>query len=233
MDPALADRARSPVNHSDAGVDERGEEEPGVNGLEQIPLGALAWLVVPLVLMGLTSFTRVSVVLSALRVGLGAENLLPTAAIYTLAILVTGLAMAPTLGACVEAGRSLAAASEGQSPEAMLAVFRPLLEFAHAHADPAELEFVAQLGGRALDDPLVVALGFMVSELSSAFRAVVYLLLPFILIDLVVAQICALLSLTVQQQLVSLPIKLLLFLAVGGWHLVLDALVRGYRLPPT
>lgn len=198
-----------------------------ISGVE-IPWTALAWLAIPLVLLGLTSFTKISVVLAALRSGLGIDTILPAPAIYTLALLVTAITMAPTITECVSIAGAEMSVGGALEPGALYHLLEPLLEFARVHADEAELEWVRQLSGRELPDPLVTALAFMLSELSEAFRAIVYLLVPFLLIDLLVAQLCGMLAINVQQQLISLPLKLLLFLSVNGWHLVIGGLVRAY-----
>ena len=182
---------------------------------------AWVWLAaLPLLLATCTAFTKVSVVLAALRIGLGAEALLPWSAVLALALVVSAVIMAPL---AAEAAPLLAA------PEGVVAAARPLLDFLAHHAAPAELDFFAALQGLASDHPLVVVPAFLVSELGEALHLAVLILLPFALLDLVVAQIFALIGLPGQPlALVTLPLKVLLFLAVGGWQVVIGGLVEGY-----
>ena len=180
---------------------------------------AWVWLAaLPLLLATCTAFTKVSVVLAALRIGLGAEALLPWSAVLALALVVSAVIMAP-----------LAA----ETAEGVIAAARPLLEFLARHAAPAEVDFFAGLQGLAGDHPLVVVPAFLVSELGEALHLAVLILLPFALLDLVVAQIFALVGLPGQPlALVTLPLKVRLFLAVGGWAVVIGGLVEGYARRP-
>ena len=184
-------------------------------------LPAWAWLAaLPLVLAMCTAFTKVSVVLSALRVGLGAEALLPWSAVLALSLVVTAVVMGPVaLGvvAGLDGGGDLVSAAG------------PLLDFLRDHASAAEVDFFAGMQGLSGDHPLVVLPAFLVSELGEALQMAVLIRLPFALLDLVVAQIFTLVGLPGQPlPLVTLPLKVLLFLGVGGWDVVIGGLVEGY-----
>jgi len=190
------------------------------------------WLViaaVPIVLAVATAFTKASVVLGALRVGLGAEILLPWSAMGALALVLTGVVMGPvvvqTLAIVDAAGGLEAIASNG----AWGAAAGPLLEFLGRHASADELRFFAELQGAAPEDPRVLVPAFLVTELGEALHMAVLILLPLVIVDLVTAQVLTLLGIaTAPGQLVTLPLKLLLFLAVGGFDVVIRGLVEGY-----
>ncbi|MEM7159788.1 MAG: hypothetical protein AAF799_43510 [Myxococcota bacterium] len=192
------------------------------------------WLVlagVPLVLAIATAFAKSSVVLGALRVGLGAEALLPWSAMLALALVVTGVVMAPvaveTFEAANAAGGWAALSSAGW--DVWIPVFEPLRAFVERHAAAEELAFFGELQGLPVDDPRVLVPGFLVTELTEALHMAVLVLLPLVLVDLVVAQALTLLGLSsAPGRLVTLPLKLLLFLAVGGWDVVIGGLVEGY-----
>ena len=192
-------------------------------------LGVLA---LPLVLALVTAFTKVTVVLGALRVGLGAEAILPMPAVFGLALVVTSVVMTPTADGILDAVETVGGVSvlAHASPSTWMEVFEPLVAFVQRHASPDELEFFAQLQGRAITDPLVLVPAFLVTELTEALAMAVVILVPLVLVDLVLAQILVLLGLVNQPTaLVSVPVKLLLFLAVGGWDVVVGGLVEGYR----
>lgn len=191
------------------------------------------WLVLaalPLVLVMATAFTKASVVVGALRVGLGAELLLTWSATLALALVITGVVMAPvaleTLAAIDAAGGSAALATGTAGWELVMA---PLLEFLQRHASADELRFFVELQGVAASDPRVLVPAFLVTELTEALHMAVLILLPLVIVDLVVAQTLGLLGLAAAPgPLVTLPLKLLLFLAVGGFDVVVGGLVEGY-----
>lgn len=200
----------------------------------ELPTGVLAWLALtagPLLAITCTAFTKASVVLSALRVGLGAEQLLPWSAVFALSLAITAVIMGPVAAA------SLAALAEvggvdaiRQGPVAQIAdVLAPLQEFLARHADPTELDFFVDLQGLPAEHPLALVPAFLVTELGEALQISLLILVPFVLVDLVVAQVLVLLGLGGQSQpLVGLPLKVALFLAVGGWDVIVRGLVEGY-----
>ena len=185
----------------------------------------------PLVLASCTAFTKSMVVVGALRTGLGAEAFLPWPIVIAVATVITAVVMAPVGGdlarVVTDAGgldSVLAAPVERGAT-----LVQPLLEFATRHTDTAELEFFAELQGRGSDAPWVIVPAFLVTELTEALAIAVLILVPFVLADLVVGQALLLSGLAaVPQPLVSVPVKLLLFLAVGGLDVVIGGLVKGY-----
>ncbi len=201
----------------------------------ELPAGLAAWAALtaaPLLAITCTAFTKASVVLSALRVGLGAELLLPWSAVFALRLAITAVVMGPVAAASLAA---LAAAGGlgglSQGPGSQIAgVLAPLLEFLERHADPLELEFFGELQGVAAGHPLALVPAFLVTELGEALQISLLILAPFVLVDLVVAQVLVLLGLAggASQPLVGLPLKIALFLAVGGWDVIVRGLVEGY-----
>ncbi len=201
----------------------------------ELSSGMSLWFAVaaiPLALTACTAFTKVSVVLSALRVGLGAERILPWGAVFALAVVMTGVIMAPigvSLFTGVEAYGG-AEALRGAGVAAWQEVLAPLTEFMQRHAATRELEFFADLQGLAQGHPLVLIPAFLVTELGEAFVMAVLILVPLVAVDVLLAQVFTLTGLPGQPlPLVALPMKLLLFLAVNGWDVVLGGLVEGYR----
>jgi len=184
----------------------------------------------PLVLAAATAFTKSSVLFGALRFGLGAEALLPMPVVLALALVVTAIVMGPTaadvLGEIEARGGFDTLA---RTPTAWLEAFEPWRVFLARHAEPDELAFFAELQGRGVDDPLVIVPAFLVTELAEALAMAVVVLVPLVIVDLLVAQGLALLGLAqMPVPLVAVPLKLLLFLAVGGWDVIVGGLVEGY-----
>jgi type III secretion protein R len=199
-------------------------------------LGALA--VLPVLVVTLTSFLKMAVVLSVARSALGAPQIPPSSAVTGLALLLTAVAMAPVAEASWEAVR---AGPSAASPEVALQTagraIAPLRAFLARHARPDDRAAFLDLARRARtsgpppadDDLTVLAPAFVVSELRRAFTIGFLVFLPFLVVDLVVANVLLALGLTqLSPSSIALPFKLLLFVAVDGWKLLARGLVAGY-----
>lgn len=202
----------------------------GVMDLSALPWTWILVALLPLGLAACTAFTKTVVVLSALRIGLGARELLPFGIVAALATLVTALIMAPVFSdtwTAVELGGGFEAL--WREPGRWFDVLAPLQAFLERHASGEELSFFADLGARAEDDPLVLVPAFMVTELSEALHVAVLILLPFVVVDLLLAEVLTLLGLPqVPVATVAMPAKVLLFLAAGGWDVIVGGLVEAY-----
>lgn len=185
----------------------------------------------PLVLALTTAFTKSMVVVGSLRTGLGAESFLPWPVVIAVAGVITAIVMAP-VGASIAAALDTVGGFDALATAPMEVgqqIAAPLLDFTAAHADGKEVDFFAQLQGRGPGDPWVVVPAFLVTELTEALAIAVVILVPFVLTDLVVGQAMTLSGVaSVPVPLVTVPVKLLLFLAVGGWDIVIGGLVKGY-----
>ena len=190
---------------------------------------------VPAALIAMTSFTRIVVTLSFLRHALGMPETPPNAVLITLAAFLTFFTMAPV----IETGYA-----EGVAPfldgrlDARAAFERasaPLRHFMAAHVRAEDLGAVAELAHARPAEPAaetslqVLAPAFMLSELRAAFVAGFLIFLPFLLIDLVVAAVLmALGMMMVPPGSISLPLKILLFVLIDGWSLLLRAIAGAY-----
>lgn len=197
-------------------------------------LGALS--LAPFALVTLTSFLKMVVVLSAVRSALGAPQIPPSSAITGLALLLTLVAMAP-VGEAAWVGLR-APPERGEPPWAAAGrAVEPLRGFLAHHARPDDQRAFLELARRARPegsppgerDLSVLAPAFVVSELRRAFTMGFLVFLPFLAVDLVVANVLLALGLTqLSPNSVSLPFKLLLFATVDGWALLSRGLVLGY-----
>lgn len=201
----------------------------------ELPAGVSVWLILgslPLLLAACTAFTKISIVLAALRLGLGAERLLPYGSMLALALVVTGLVMAPVAEACLVAldlvgGIEAVIVAPLRVGDEVLA---PLWQFVAEQADPKQIDLFAELSERGPDQPMVLVPAFLLSELARGLQLAVMILLPFVVVDLICAQVLVLLGLNqTPTAVVALPAKILLFLAADGWTTVIVALVEGYR----
>lgn len=201
----------------------------------ELPTNVAGWLLLaafPLLLAACTAFTKIAVVLGALRLGLGAERLLPAGSMLALALVLTALVMGPVIEACLSTLDQLGGYSALAAAPLELAgqVLAPLWEFLARHAEPEQIELFADLSQRRGDEPLVLAPAFLLSELARGLELAVLILLPFVVVDLICAQVLVLLGLAnTPTTIIALPAKIVLFLAADGWSTVVVGLVEGYR----
>jgi type III secretion protein R len=212
--------------------------------------------VLPLVVLTLTSFVKLSVVLSLVRNAIGAPEAPSGLVVTGLALVLTFFVMAPVAVDMVHAAAEPAVAPSPPPPPGSLDLdgavrqlvpaqyhpqvdaaeraLEPLRGFLAKHAGERDRDtFVAlatKLGRTAKGDELwILAPAFITTELREAFAIAVLIFLPFLVIDLIVGLGLAALGLqTTSPQVVALPLKLLLFVAADGWRLLVDSLLRGY-----
>jgi type III secretion protein R len=200
-------------------------------------IGLLALL--PAALVVLTSFLKIAVVLSIARSALGAPQVPPTTVVTGLALVLSLLVMAPVARSSADllragppargVGESLAALERASGP---LRDF--LARFGRTDDRAAFLDVARRLsppGAAAPDerDLAVLAPAFVVSELRRAFTIGFLIFLPFLVVDLVVANTLLALGLTqLSPTSISLPLKLLLFVGVDGWRVLARALALSY-----
>jgi type III secretion protein R len=214
-------------------------------------VGALAALtLLPFVIIMVTSFVKISVVLSIIRSALGTQQIPPTQVITGLAIVLTVYIMAPV---GIEIYKSTESVIEQKRPgESLLSAETVDLVFdAIEDAGPPMKEFLSKnshLKDRAMffsmakrlrkaedrsnvgpEDWMVLIPAFVISELKESFQIGFIIFVPFLVIDLVVANILMALGMQMlSPTTISLPFKLLLFVVIDGWYLITKGLIIGY-----
>ena len=196
----------------------------------------------PFVAVMVTSFTKMVVVLSLLRNALGLQQVPPSLVINGLAMVLTVYVMYPVGQAMTKQVSDLdnITSSTTSMLAAADAAKEPLREFLIKHAQPRERAFFLNTVRKSLPedevadltdrDFIVIIPAFTISELSVAFQIGFLIFLPFIVIDLVVANILmALGMMMLSPTTVSLPFKLLLFVLVDGWIKLTHGLVLSYQ----
>jgi type III secretion protein R len=201
-------------------------------------LSLVALALLPLALVTLTSFAKLAVVLSALRNAIGAPDLPSASIVAALALALSAYIMAP-LAAEIEARLTADAknGARGEPPAALLlAVARePLRAFLARNAGNDERKLFVELGkqrGTELDGDefSVLWASFALHEIKQAFLIAFFVFLPFLVLDLLVANVLLALGLFgLTPQAVALPFKLLLFVSADGFALVSRALVLSYK----
>jgi type III secretion protein R len=203
----------------------------------------------PFVLLLMTSFVRIAVVLSILKSALGTPQVPPSQVVTGLALLLTLYVMAPTgerMYRAVEPLLGRAAGADVVSAETIAAAGaaadrakEPLREFLLKHSAPRDRALFHGLSLRMRApaeraeitdrDMLVVVPAFLTSELRRAFEIGFLIFIPFLIVDMVIANILLALGMhMLSPTTVSLPFKLLLFVLADGWTLVIRGLVESY-----
>jgi len=208
-------------------------------GHATLPLDVLASLtvlaIVPFLLMMCTSFVRIVVVLSLVRSAIGASALPPNAVLSGLALVLTLVVMTPTLqriGTEAVDPYARGALTQSQALDRTAAPLRAFMLRQTRVADIALFERVAHRGSEAAARaPLTVLVpAFVVGELRGAFAIGFALYLPFVAIDLAVAaMLMGLGMMMLSPPVVSLPVKLLLFVMVDGWALICGGVAASFR----
>jgi flagellar biosynthetic protein FliP len=187
-------------------------------------------------LVSITSFTRIVIVLSFLRQALGTPQLPPNQVILGLALVLSSFVMAPT-GRTVWA-ESLKPYLEDRidAAQAVEKATVPVRTFLLRQTREQDLGLFYEISGQARPSrgdeiPLTVAApAFMVSELTTAFRMGLFLYIPLLLVDVLVAAILMSLGMMmVPPPLISLPMKVGIFVMADGWRLVVASLVRSFQ----
>jgi flagellar biosynthesis protein FliP len=189
----------------------------------------------PSILVMVTSFTRIVVVLSLLRTAIGTATAPPNAVLSGLALFLTAFIMTPTFEQAYQQGVQPLLAGQIREAEAFERASAPFKTFMLKHVRSKDLELFIELSRlprpeTAQQTPLqVVVPAFMISELRRAFEIGFLLFIPFLIIDLVVSSILISMGMMmVPPVTVSLPFKLIFFVLVDGWSLVVGSLVQSY-----
>jgi type III secretion protein R len=225
----------------------------GVPDILGLSITLVSLSLIPLLVVCCSSFLKIALVLLVLRNAIGVQQVPPTLAIYGIALSLTAFVMAPTLQAMGQramAVTSPTAVSSAPVPQGLPGVSPVNLEKIRQVAEPAR-EFMLRFSGATqreamlenarrlwpadmakdatATDFLILMPAFVISELQAGYEIAFLIFLPFVVIDLLVSNI--LMALGMQQmspQTVTIPLKLLLFVAVDGWSRLLQALALSY-----
>ena len=226
--PALAQSVTFSLD-SDAGA------KPIATSLQIVLLITILSLV-PAILLMFTSFARIVVVLSVLRQAMATPQMPPNQVLLSLALFLTLFVMGPTLGQIHQTAVQPYLDGKVTSVDAVKAGAAPLREFMLRQTREKDLALFVGLSKSprpttSADLPLtVITPAFMISELKTAFEIGFMLYLPFLIIDLVVASVLMSMGmLMLPPAMISLPFKVLLFVLVDGWNLVVRSLVASFR----
>ena len=190
----------------------------------------------PSIVIMMTCFTRIVIILGFVRTAMGVTTAPSNQIILGLALFLTYFIMGPTLNSAYENGLSPYAEGEITSKEAMGVVSDEFRSFMLDHTRPSDIEFMLGLSGlgpTAISDiPMrVIIPSFVLSELRVAFQMGFMIFIPFLVIDFVVASTLMAMGMMMMPPIVvSLPFKLLLFVLVDGWTLIIESIVRSFAV---
>jgi flagellar biosynthetic protein FliP len=194
-----------------------------------------AMTVLPSLVLGMTSFTRIIIVLSILRQAMGTQQTPPNQVLIAIALFLTFFIMSPTLTTIYDTAADPYLNGKISAESALSMASGDMKKFMVMNTRKNDLNMFIDLAEEGAvetpdDIPLTVLLpAFITSELKTAFQIGFLLFLPFLVIDMVVASVLMSLGMMMlSPMLVALPFKLLLFVLVDGWSMTVGSLVATY-----
>jgi flagellar biosynthetic protein FliP len=189
----------------------------------------------PAILLMTTSFTRIVIVLSIVRQSMGTQQMPPNQVIVGLALFLTFFVMAPTYTQINDNALQPYLKEQITQEEALALAVKPLREFMLTQSNEKDLELLMNISDEAVpanhnDVPTMTLIpAFMLSELKRAFQMGFMIYVPFLVIDMVVASVLLSMGMMMLPPIIiSLPFKLLLFVLVDGWALIVGSLVKSF-----
>ena len=189
--------------------------------------------VAPAILLLMTAFTRFVIVLGLTRNALGAQSLPPAQVLIGLSLILTIFVMSPVIEEINDVAIQPLLAGESTQTEALAAGYEPLEEFMLAQTREDDLRLFLSLSDQPKPEtpeeisPTTLIPAFVISELRTAFVIGFLIFIPFLVIDLIVSAILMSLGMMMLPPIfLSLPLKLLLFVLVDGWALIIGSVVQ-------
>ncbi|MBI5467567.1 MAG: flagellar type III secretion system pore protein FliP [Deltaproteobacteria bacterium] len=214
-----------------------GQNSPqGVATAIQIVLLLTVVTLAPAILLMMTSFTRLVIVFSLLRQAIGVQQAPPNQVVIGLALFLTFFVMSPALNTINEKALKPYMAGALTQEAAFTNAINPLREFMLRNTREKDIELFIKLSKS--DTPktkedistLAVIPAFVTSELKTAFQIGFLIYLPFLVIDMIVASVLMSMGMMMLPPvMISLPFKLMLFVLVDGWYLLVGSLVQSFN----
>lgn len=203
----------------------------------QIVLLMTVLALAPSILIMITSFIRIVVVLAFLRQAMGIQQMPPNQLLVSLALILTFFIMSPVIGNAYNNGIKPFMDDQISKEEAFDRAVEPFKKFMLAQTREKDLALfvnVAKMDRPENADELpleVLVPGFVISELRTSFQIAFVLFIPFLVIDMVVASVLMSMGMMMLPPvIVSLPFKILLFVLVDGWYLLVKSLVESFHM---
>ena len=199
----------------------------------------LIWLTIltlaPSIFIMTTAFVRIAIVLALTRQALGAGSLPPNQVLISLALILTFFVMAPTINKINKEALQPYMNNQITQQAALDRGIKPVRSFMFAQTDEKELALFVKMAKidkpRNIDDvPTYVLIpSFIISELNTAFKIGFVIFLPFLVIDIVISSVLVSMGMMfLPPTTIALPFKLIMFVMVDGWYLIIKSLVEGF-----
>lgn len=215
---------------------------PDIPGLETSDTVSLLLLltvlsIAPALMVLMTSFTRIVVVLGFVRTALATNQMPPNQVIIGLALFLTLFVMAPVLSEINQTALQPMLNGEMEQTEALAAAANPIKEFMALHTREKDLALFLDFSqadppATVQDIPLTALIpAYAISELKTAFQMGFMIFIPFLVIDMIVSSVLMSMGMMMLPPvMISLPFKILLFILVDGWYLVVRSLLLSYQV---
>ncbi|MFV1974975.1 MAG: flagellar type III secretion system pore protein FliP [Candidatus Scalindua sp.] len=211
-------------------------EPKQVAGIVKVLLVMTSFTFLPGLLMVMTSFTRIIIVLSFVRKAISSQQMPPNQILIGLAILITFFVMAPVFSQINKEAIQPFMQEEIDQREAFERGIGPLKTFMAKQTREKDIALFYNIAEMERPDSLddvpahILLPAFVVSELKTAFQMGFVVYLPFIVIDMVVASVLTSMGMfMLPPMMISVPFKIVLFVLVDGWHLIIQSLVSSIR----
>ncbi|SDE69421.1 flagellar biosynthetic protein FliP [Fontibacillus panacisegetis] len=208
--------------------------EPSTSSLSIILLITVL-SIAPAILVLMTSFTRIVIVLGFVRNALGTQQMPPNQVLVGLALFLTLFVMSPTLSTINDVALQPYIKGEISQTEALDKAAIPMKKFMYSHTHPKDLQlfmsYTKTEKPKSYEDiPISVMVpAFAISELKTAFQMGFLIFIPFLVIDIVVSSVLMGMGMMMLPPvMISLPFKILLFVLVDGWYLVVKSLLTSF-----
>jgi flagellar biosynthetic protein FliP len=192
--------------------------------------------IAPAILLMTTCFTRIVIVLGFVRQAMGTQNMPPTQVIIALALFLSFFIMAPTINKINEDALQPYLNEEINQDDALVKALEPMRDFMFSQVKESELSLLSDI---TMDNEpydkndiptMTLIPAFMLSELKRAFQMGFMIYVPFLVIDMIVASILMSMGMMMLPPvIISMPFKLLLFVIVDGWALIVGSLIQSFQ----
>ncbi len=192
--------------------------------------------IAPSILLMTTAFVRIVVVIGFLRNALSTQNVPPNQVVIALSLFLTAYIMGPYWSAANEQGLQPYLSGQISQEEAIRNVVAPMREYMFKQTREADLALFVNLSGDERPDTqedvstFTLIPAYVISELKTAFQIGFMIYIPFIVIDMIVAStLMGMGMMMLPPVMISMPFKILLFVMVDGWHLLIQSLIVSFK----
>ncbi len=218
---------------------EKMSERKQVSTYLQVSFALTTLTLAPYILVMCTAFIRVTITMSFLRQALGTQQVPPTQVLMGLGLFITMYVMAPVGGKMNNNGLQPYLKGDIDQAKFVVEFTTPLRNFMLAQTRDKDLQLFVGLSKqknltKRQDVPFyVLCPAYVLSEIKTAFQIGFLLYIPFLVIDMIVSSVLMAMGMFMLSPMtISLPFKLLMFVMIDGWHLIITGLVKSFNIPP-